>query len=300
VLPPACVARREAAVRIARVLRLVEGEPSPFPVLALERDGAVYDVGELDRAFGTPFAPERLPGAEDFHTRAVALRCAGLDTLDERLRAGDRPSSARLLPGTFAWLPPCDTERALYVQVRGEGDGGERPSYRIGNARGLLGSGAAVPFPAEVERPCYGLGIAAVLGEDLEDAGPEDAERAILGYALLNAWRGAGGEGVPVQLGPVLVTADEVGDVGQLRAQVRVEGSAVVLSDVGLSPAASIAEACRSGPLRAGDVIGAGCVRGAADGVAVAYGAAVELGVERLGRLVGRAVRRGARTRARG
>jgi Fumarylacetoacetate (FAA) hydrolase family len=281
-------------MRIARVLRLVDGEPSPFPVLALERDGAVYDVGELDRAFGTHFVPERLPGAEDFHTRAIALECAGLDALDDRLRAGDRPSSARLLPGTFAWLPPCDTERALYVQVRGDGDDGGRP-HRVGNARALLGPGAAVPFPAEEERPDFGLGIAAVLGEDLEDAGPEDAGRAILGYALLNAWRGATAEGVPAQLGPVLVTVDEVGDVGQLRAQVRIERRAVVLAGMGLSPTASIAEACRSGPLRAGDVIGVGCVRGgrgASHGVTVVYGAEVEVGVERLGRLVGRAVRR--------
>jgi hypothetical protein len=43
-------------------------------------------------------------------------------------------------------------------------------------------------------------------------------------------------------------------------------------------------------------VIGVGCVargRDATHGVTLAYGADVELGVERLGRLVGRAVRRG-------
>jgi 2-keto-4-pentenoate hydratase/2-oxohepta-3-ene-1,7-dioic acid hydratase in catechol pathway len=98
---------------------------------------------------------------------------------------------------------------------------------------------------------------------------------------------------VPAQLGPVLVTVDEVGDVGPLRGQVRVDGAAVVLADVGLSPAASIAQVCRSEPLRAGDVIGVACT-GAARGVPC--GVAVELGVERLGRLVGRPVRRGAST----
>jgi Fumarylacetoacetate (FAA) hydrolase family len=281
----------EAPVRIARVLRPLGDEASPFAVLALERDGAVYDVGALDRAFDTPFTPERLPGAEDFHTRAIALGCAGLAALDDRLRAGDRPSSARLLPGTFAWLPPCEPERALYVQTRGHGE-----THRIGNARGLLGPGAAVPFPAGEERPDFGLGIAAVLGEDLDDAGPEEAERAILGYAVLNVWCGAGPDGVPAQLGPVLVTVDEVGDVGPLQAQARVDGEVVITARVGMSPAASIAEVSRSGPLRAGDVLGAGWMgggRGSAHGVTLAYGAAVELRVERLGRLVGRAVRRG-------
>jgi hypothetical protein len=285
-------------VRIARVLRIVEEEPSPFPVLALERDGALYDCGALDRAFDTPFTPERLPGAEDFHTRVVALRCAGLDELDDRLRAGDRPSSARLLPGEFAWLPPCDTERALYVQAQPYGEAGA-PPYRVGNARALLGQGASVPFPADEDRPDFGLAVAAVLAEDLDAASPDEAAQAILGYALLNAWRGATAIDVPPQIGPVLVTPDEAGDVGHLRAQVRIDGAVVLASEGGLvsSPAEAIAAAILSGPLRAGDVIATGCLReacAAAHGVTIAFGATVELGVERLGRLAGRAARRRA------
>jgi len=292
-------------VRIARVLRQGADETSPFPVLALERDGALYDVGELDRLFDTPHAPDRLGGAADFHTRVLALGGAGLVELDARLRGGERPTEARILPGTFLWLPPCDPDRACRVQMASYDAGGPRPSFRLCDARGLLGNDEAVPFPDDEERPDFELGVAAVLGEDLRRATEEDAERAILGYAILNAWRGRDDDErqphaarrVASQLGPVLVTSDEVGDLARLRAQARMGGRVVADTTVGgwtFPPAASIAWVSRWMDLRAGDVIGAGCVRGgtgAAGGGAPRFGEAVELLVERLGKLSGKAVR---------
>src|SRR4051812_9224640 len=135
-------------MRPMRIARLIH-ESSPFPVIALERDGALYDVGELDQRFGTRCAPDHLVGATDFFARAIALRCAGLAELDERLCVGNRPTEARLLPGTFVWLPPCDTDRALYVHVTPAAASGDvEPGYRLGNARGLLGHEAKVAFPA--------------------------------------------------------------------------------------------------------------------------------------------------------
>jgi 2-keto-4-pentenoate hydratase/2-oxohepta-3-ene-1,7-dioic acid hydratase in catechol pathway len=286
-------------MRIARVLH----ESSPFPLVALERDGAVYDAGELDRIFDTPYAPDRLPGAADFHTRVVALEGAGLEALDEALRAGRRPTEARMLPGTFLWLPPCDTERALYVQMAPHGAPGDdrEPSYRLGCARAMLGHEASVPFRAREGRPDFAQGIAAVLREDLCDAGVDEAEHAILGYTILNGWSGldeearcpgTGARDVPAQLGPVLVTPGEVGALGLLRAQARVDGQVIAetrAGGAGPSLAAAIAWVSRWVPLRAGDVIGAGCVhRGEAAGCTPAYGASVELVVERLGKLAGR------------
>lgn len=287
-------------MRIARVLYAPDDEP-PIPRLALERDGALYDVGTLDRIFGTPYDPDLCPGAEDFHTRVLALGGAGLDALDARLLAGERPSDARLLPGTFLWLPPCDPDRALYVQLSPYEAPAARPSHRVGNARGLLGHEAAVVFPAEEDRPDPELGIAALIREDLCCASPAEAERAILGYAILNAWCGRDDEActpgasrrVPAQLGPVLVTAGDVGDVGRLRAQARIDGQVAMTSTAGgwtFSPAESIAWVSRWIDLRAGDVIGLGCVRGGT-GLAPRYGSTVELLVERLGKLTGRPVR---------
>ena len=77
-------------MRIARVLH----ESSPFPVSALERDGALYEIGELAERLGSRAAPDLLLGATDFFARVIALRCAGLATLDERLCSGDRPTEA--------------------------------------------------------------------------------------------------------------------------------------------------------------------------------------------------------------
>src|SRR6185437_8186131 len=177
-------------MRLARVLH----GSSPVPLLALERDGALYDAAELDRIFGTRFSPEHIPGASDFHTRAVALGGAGLDELDDRLLAGDRPAAARLLPDTFVWLPPCDTERALYVQMAAYDEQLDDPLHRLGDARSLVGHESLVPFPAGETGPGYALGIAAVLREDIHEATPEEAERAVLGYSVLNAWWGADDE----------------------------------------------------------------------------------------------------------
>jgi hypothetical protein len=293
-------------VRIARVVhgRRYEAESgsesSPLPLLALERDGALYSVGELERVFGTRFSPVRLAGACDFHTRAIALGGAGLDELDDRLRAGDRPTSARLLPGSFAWLPPCDTERALLVQLGAYDEPVDEPLHRLGDARGLVGHGCAVPFPPGESHPDFELGVAAVLRDDLQGAGPAEAERAILGYAILNGWTGRddrarpGARRVPAQLGPVLVTPDEVGDLAPLKAQARVDARTVATAGLGgwsFSLAESIAWVSRWHALRAGDVIGAGCVHGGRG--EAAFGATVELQVERLGKLAGRPVRRG-------
>ncbi|HSN99274.1 MAG TPA: fumarylacetoacetate hydrolase family protein [Candidatus Nanopelagicales bacterium] len=281
------------------------------PRVALERDGALYDVAELDRCFGS-----RLPdlgGTWDFHTRVIALGCAGLAAHDERLRSGDRPSTARLLPGTFLWLPPCAADRAAYVQL-GSYEGAaalDRPVYRLGHARGLLGHDATVPFPPAEEEPDYELNLGAILGEDLRRATPREAQRAILGYAVLNDWVARGAEawararGLPdgaardfgTQLGPALVTSDELGPAEPLRTQARVDAEARPGSPIGawtFSVAESIAFVSEHLELRAGDVVGAGCVRGgraAGAGERVSYGSIVELVIERVGKLVGRPVR---------
>ncbi len=145
----------------------------------------------------------------------------------------------------------------------------------------------------------FAVGVAAVLRDDLVGASVEEAGRAVLGYTILNGWSAGEGEAphgwaarrVPAQLGPVLVTPGEVGDLARLKAQVRIDGKVTASASLGgwtFSLAESIAWLSRWMDLRAGDVIGAGRVR---DGRgAVPFGATVEIGVERLGRLLGRPV----------
>ena len=288
-------------MRIARVLFDRSPDPVVAPLLALERDGALYDAGELDRIFRTQFSPDRLAGAGDFHTRTVALGGAGLDELDERLRAGDRPGQARLVPGTFTWLPPCDTDGASLVHMAPYDEPLDEPAHRLGDARGLLGHESCVPFPPGEGHPTFELGIAAVLRDDLRNADPAEAERAVLGYAILNAWTGDdearrpswSARRTPAQLGPVLVTPGELGDLARLKAQTRVGGQVTATTCVGdwaFSIGESIAWVSRWMDLRAGDVIGAGRVRdGRGD---AAFGVTTELAVERLGKLAGRPVPR--------
>jgi hypothetical protein len=278
-------------VRIARLLHEDTEEASPFVLLALERDGALYDVAELERAFDTPYSPERFALAGDFHTRVIALACAGLFELDERLKTGERPSAARVLPGTFSWLPPCDTERALLVELRPVDAGG---GFRLGNARNLGGHAVATPFPEGETRPVYALGLAAVLREDLVRASADEAERAVLGYTILNGWFGRDDEArdpaasrrTAAQLGPALVTVTEVGELGGLRAQARLDGRVVEDAVLGGSPAARLAELSRWVDLRGGDVVALPLRAGDAP-----WGAPVEVLIERLGKLGGRAVR---------
>jgi hypothetical protein len=292
-------------MRIAHVLQIA----TSTPIVALERDGALYDVAELERCFGTKFAD--ITGVSDFHTRVVALRCAGLDALDDRLLSGDRPTAGRLQPGTFLWLPPCAVDRAAYVQLGPYGPGANRPSYRYGNARALLGQGAVIPFPSSEEEPDYELNVAALLCEDLRRATPDEAERAIVGYAVLNDWTAREAEararasGLPpseatdfaTQLGPVLVTPEELGSVAALRTQVRIDAKPRLCGRIGewtFSLAESLAYVNDQVELRAGDVIGAGRIIGgsaASIGKRLAYGSTVDLVIERLGRLTGKPVR---------
>jgi 2-keto-4-pentenoate hydratase/2-oxohepta-3-ene-1,7-dioic acid hydratase in catechol pathway len=300
-----------------RIARVLQGSYLA-PTVALERDGALYDVETLELRWDTQFSPDRVGsgrgfagacGAGDFHTRVIALACAGLEQLDERLRAGSRPTEARLLPGSFLWLPPCDVDRCAYLQMApstpGSGDDDEEPRYWIGNARGLIGHDTTVPFPPREDEPELELGLAAVLGEDIRRATPEQAEQAILGYTLVNDWTArqqwrrdrarAGGEvrakDFATQLGPVLVTKSEISDLSALTTRIRVEGDEAQITGALGACRVSIAEAIAyiSGhiDLCAGDVIGAGCVATCR----VPYGATAKIAIERIGVLAGRPVR---------
>jgi 2-keto-4-pentenoate hydratase/2-oxohepta-3-ene-1,7-dioic acid hydratase in catechol pathway len=295
-------------MRIAMVLHDASPEPDGaplFPTVALERDGALYRVSALARAFGPRYA--RLEDEADFHHTVVSLGAEPLRELDERLKAGERPSSARILPGTFTWLPPCDPQRATFVTCapHAETPPPSPPAFRIGSARVLFGHEATVPIAPVAPSPeavaahdrsggAHDVdgSLAVVLGDDLSCADVTEAERAILGYTLLLAWR----PGFGAQLGPVLVTRDEVGAASSLRTLFKLGGATLATEDVGawsFSPAEAVAWISHHVPLLAGDVIGAGRIRGgsASDaGATLSFGMRVELAIERIGRLAGRSV----------
>jgi 2-keto-4-pentenoate hydratase/2-oxohepta-3-ene-1,7-dioic acid hydratase in catechol pathway len=272
------------------------------PVLALVCDGASYDVAALEER-----ARPGLVAPSDFHARVVSLSCAGLRELDQRVRAGFRPAAARLLPGEFLPLAPCDTDRAALVQMGPYELDASHPVFRHRDARGLVGDEQSISFPEQVEHPDVEASLAVLLREDLWRATAEQATRAVLGYALLLDWAAsctldrwpcrppeldAG-----IQLGPTLVTADEVRQVSELPVRMRLnehEWSAGLVGDWTYAAAESLAYVSQHVELRAGDVIAAGRFRGASPGPRVGslrYGDRVSVAVERLGALTGRAVR---------
>jgi 2-keto-4-pentenoate hydratase/2-oxohepta-3-ene-1,7-dioic acid hydratase in catechol pathway len=289
-------------MRLARVLL----PSSPAPRLALERDGCLYDVAELERRLGTAsLLDEGSRMADDFYARVFSLRCAGLDALDDRLWAGERPTEARLPPDELLWLSPCLPERALLARLSGApADAG--PRYHLGNARGLLGHQGSVPFPHAEPLPDVEIAIAALVGDELRAATVSEAERAIVGYAILLGWvareeeRRSGpthARAFAATLGPALVTKDEAGDVEGARVKLRVGAAIEQLAApalAGISFAEALAFISRHVPLAPGDIVGGAPIEGggeAARRLGLAYGATLEVAVERIGKVAARPVR---------
>lgn len=291
-------------MRIARLLLA----DSSAPIVAIERRGVLYDVAELDRHLETRWAPERLDAASDFRTRVLSLGGAGLAALDAALAAGHRARDARILPGTWVWLPPCETD-GLVVEL----DPADAPQsadgrgFGVGTARTLLGHDAAVPMPAGEEEPDVELSLAAVLGEDVARADATEADAAVAGYSILARWVGrstarrlSSGPRERVgaaQLGPFLLTHDEGPALAAGAGSISVAGRRLAVGPLATSLAKlaeGIAFVSRWIPLRAGDVVAGGRLPGGSasgHGVALEWGAAVELELDGLGRLAGRPVR---------
>lgn len=291
-------------MRVARVFH----PASPCPLVALERDGSLYDVAELDRQFCTP-PSQRVPfDKSDFHLRVFALRCVGLEKLDDHLRGGDRPTEARLSKGNLLWLPPCSADRAQYIQIDhlpAPEAPNDFPRYHVGNARSLFAHQETVPFPHDEPQPEAEVVIAALIGEELRACSPEEAEDAIVGYSILIRWiaplaeKRSGwthGRNFATSIGPFLVTPDEAGSIETLRIRLRVAGEGRELSPAKKSAwslSEAIAYVSRHMPLMPGDVVGNEPLAGTREALrelGLSFGMTLEVAVERLGKLASRPV----------
>lgn len=285
------------SMRLARVL--LPQSPATSPVMALERDGCLYEVAELERRLGLSCPEDALGAVDNFFARVFALGGAGLDALDDRLFTGHRPTEARLAADEVLWQPPCLPERALWVALE---DASLR--YRIGNARALLGHQASVPFPPSEPAPELDVSIAALLGDELRAATAAEAERAIVGYAILLGFyapleeqrRGpCRARDFGATLGPVLVTKDEAGSLEGARARLRVGDEMAELDDASaLSLAESIAFVSQHVTLAPGDVVSGVPLPGAREAarrLGLAFGATIEVAIDPLGKVAARPVR---------
>lgn len=247
------------------------------PRVALERDGAFYDLETLERTFerdgDDPLGPRvnELDAPSDFHTRVATLRCAGLYEADMKLLQGRRPSPARIHLDEAMLLAPCDTERAALVSVdtRRLVDGGG-PVARLGQARALGGQDALVAV-SEGERFRVEVSLATIIGDDLSRASRRDAASAIMGYAILVDWIAESSTGAldelalargrSATLGPALTGRYAFAKPNMAEAFVTVGGEQRTIGAfgaLGLTVEEAVSFASGELELRAGDVVAVG------------------------------------------
>ncbi|NUP06485.1 MAG: hypothetical protein HOW73_10545 [Polyangiaceae bacterium] len=284
-------------MRIARLLL----RSSARPRVALERDGVLYDVETLERELGQAVP---IPGDPwDFHTRVVALGCAGLAELDRKLLQGQRPSSARIGETGFAMLAPVDTERAAYVHVR-PGARELARSLHVGHAPSIAGNDALVDLPEGDAKPTFELGIGVLVGDELRSATRAEAKQAIVGCAIVVDWSTSApthlrpAAGLRVQLGPVLVPSMALGNIAALRLSARVGEREVAIGSL-VDDRATVEDVLvgvsHEVTLRAGDLVGIGPIaRGSSEalGLPLAMHERLTVSMERVGTLRGSAVPR--------
>jgi len=160
--------------------------------------------------------------------------------------------------------------------------------------RRLIGPEQDVPWPAGAAWLEYEPKVAAVLGLETSAADPFRSDRHLFGYTLVSDWqaRDASGapvstaEGVPIAIGPCIVTADEI-DPQVMFLQVRIDDEEIAkgnLNGTATSLFRAIEAASALAPLDRGDAL---ALNPFADAPAHELwpGAMVELGAEGIGTL---------------
>jgi 2-keto-4-pentenoate hydratase/2-oxohepta-3-ene-1,7-dioic acid hydratase in catechol pathway len=96
--------------------------------------------------------------------------------------------------------------------------------------RHIVGPEQPVPWPDGAAWLDYEPMVAAVLGNEASKVSADDVRDAVFGYTLVNDWRArsadgapvASAEGVPISIGPCVVTPDEL-DPGSLYVRVKID-----------------------------------------------------------------------------
>jgi hypothetical protein len=131
--------------------------------------------------------------------------------------------------------------------------------------RRVIGPEQDVPWPTDAAWLEYEPKVAAVLALETSADDPFEPSRHLFGYTLVSDWqaRDASGapvvhaDGVPIAIGPCVVTADEV-DPQVMFVEVRVDGEELAkgnLNGTATSLNRAIAEASRFSPLGRGDAL---------------------------------------------
>ena len=250
------------SLRLANIVHLGQ------EVLALEHRDILVSVPEIEHSFGLESSPAQFADATSFRRRVFSLGLSGLSDVLEVLADGEPPANAVLSSAECMYLAPTTVDPALFEFAAS--DHGP-PVFHRGFGRCLLGHDAPLPIPVDEPDAEVSAQIAAVLAEDVRDATPEQARRAILGYSILSMWvlpmrdRLSSGWGHYRlgQLGPCLVVPNESFDPAQCDVCIRVNGEKTASGSAGrlrMRFDEMIAFASDGVELHAGDVIASGPV----------------------------------------
>ncbi len=162
--------------------------------------------------------------------------------------------------------------------------------------RPIAGPEDDVPWPGGAAWLDYLPMVAAVLGREASGATAEQVRGDVFGYTLVSDWRARAAdgdpveiaEGVPLSIGPCVVTADDV-DPQSMFVQVRVDGEEVQKGNLNGAAASLfdlIADVSGERPLARGDAFALSPFGNGADPARQLWpGALVELGAEGIGTL---------------
>lgn len=242
------------------------------------RLGAIFEgeVVDLPDAVGHPAFPTTLEGL------VSSSRGTVLDAARAALERADvwdwRVKRARVLTPLF----PASLLSPSALDV-------ERP---------VVGPEDDVPWPTGAAWLDYEPMVAAVIGQEISRADPDEARASVFGYTLVNDWRArsadgtsvAMAEGVPLAIGPCVVTADEL-DPQTMFVQVRVDGAELLKANLNGAAAdlfGLISDVSQGAVLERGDAFALGPFVPADDadpGRQLWPGALVELAAEGIGTL---------------
>ncbi|MFJ2158215.1 fumarylacetoacetate hydrolase family protein [Streptomyces sp. NPDC087856] len=292
-------------------------------VAVVEEDGSLHPLPGVGSLTGLLEAGGGLPGLLD----------AGSAVLD--VPSGPHLSEVRLLPPL---QPPTVRDFVTFEEhvegVRKSVDGAAgvparwyaAPTFYFTNPYAVYGPFDDIPMPPGSSVLDFELEVAAVVGKEGRELGPEQARDHIVGYTVLNDWSardlqsaemkvGLGpckGKDTATTLGPYLVTADELEKYrdadGFLRLALTAEVNGEVvgkdlLSNMSWTFEEMVAYASRGTVVRPGDVLGSGTcgnggclaelwgVRGEQDPAPLRPGDTVTLTVEGIGSVSNTVVR---------
>jgi 2-keto-4-pentenoate hydratase/2-oxohepta-3-ene-1,7-dioic acid hydratase in catechol pathway len=311
---------------------LVTFAPSTGPAAGRPRLGAVHAGGVVDLAAAALAAGARegMGGSPAAATDMAAFLAGGERSVEAAGRCLDVVSregrDLRSPAGDPVWLPDGDIRLlppirpASIRDVVGFEDharagaarrGAElfrgwhdRPFYYRGNHRAVLGPEDEVVRPSFTTQLDFELEVACVVGQDVRDAGEDEAAAAILGFTVMNDWSArdvqraemdsrmgpSKSKDFATSLGPCILLAERGAPQPAARMTARVNGR--IVCDANLAAAtwtfpAVIAFASRDETVAAGDVFGSGTPFGGCmldhGGPWLEPGDVVELEVEGIG-----------------